>query len=114
MSDHIPLIPRKRLKVLYGNLAAVDRELVLHITQQYITTTLDSWRRLPMKDVEAAITMLYMLGEALPTPAAGNFFSDDLVRGEGGPGQVVSLRSGQGLMRLWAEASGCNGLYGIA
>ena len=66
--------------MLYGNLAAVDRELVLHITQQFISSTLDNWRQLPMKDVEAAITMLYMLGEALPTPAAGNFFSDDMVR----------------------------------
>ena len=72
--------------MLYGNLAAVDRELVLHITQQYISTTLDSWRQLPMKDVEAAITILYMLAEALPTPAAGNFFSDDMVSRPGGGG----------------------------
>ncbi|XP_037069727.1 exportin-T-like, partial [Pollicipes pollicipes] len=68
---------RKRLKVLYDNLAAVDRDLVLHITQQFICSTLDCWKSLPMRDVEAAITMLYMLGEALPPASAGNFFSDE-------------------------------------
>lgn len=64
---------RKSLKVLFDNLAQLDRKLVLEKTKEMVMSTLQSWRTLPFFEVEVAITYLYLLGEALPA-VHGNHF----------------------------------------
>lgn len=57
---------RKTLKVLFDNIAQLDKELTLSLVQGVISSTLQNWRSLPFQDVEAAISFLYLLGEAIP------------------------------------------------
>ncbi|KAK8756257.1 hypothetical protein V5799_001049 [Amblyomma americanum] len=57
---------RKTLKVLFDNIAQLDKDLTLSLTQGMISTTLQNWRSLPFQDVEVAISFLYLLGEAIP------------------------------------------------
>ncbi|XP_022238268.1 exportin-T-like isoform X1 [Limulus polyphemus] len=67
---------RKSLKVLFDNLAQLDNELVLSRMKTMITTTLQQWRNSPFQDVEAAITFLYLLGEAVPASHGNHFIGD--------------------------------------
>lgn len=57
---------RRTLKVLFDNIAQLDKELVLNVVQELVRTTLASWKSLPFQDVEVAIAFLYLLGEAVP------------------------------------------------
>ncbi|OQR76443.1 exportin-T-like [Tropilaelaps mercedesae] len=57
---------RRTLKVLFDNIAQLDKELVLSVVQELLRTTLASWKTLPFQDVEVAIAFLYLLGEAVP------------------------------------------------
>ncbi|KAK4305518.1 hypothetical protein Pmani_022598 [Petrolisthes manimaculis] len=65
---------RKKLKVVFDNLAALVPELVLQVSKEYVLTTLNRWQSSPYEDVEAAVSLLYNLGEALPA-SHGNHFS---------------------------------------
>ncbi|KAK7083729.1 hypothetical protein SK128_023939 [Halocaridina rubra] len=65
---------RKKLKVVFDNLAALVPELVLKVSKEYIITTLNRWQASSYEDVEAAVSLLYSLGEALPA-SHGNHFS---------------------------------------
>ena len=69
---------RKQLRVLFDNVAILDRELVLNRVRDLVNMTLPRWQTSPFSDVEAALTFLYMLGEALPA-SHGNHFSGDPV-----------------------------------
>ncbi|CAN7989362.1 unnamed protein product, partial [Ixodes hexagonus] len=57
---------RKTLKVLFDNVAQLDKELTLALVQGMISTRLQNWRSLPFQDIEVAISFLYLLGEAVP------------------------------------------------
>lgn len=57
---------RRTLKVLFDNIAQLDKELVLSVVQELVRTTLATWKTLPFQDVEVAIAFLYLLGEAVP------------------------------------------------
>uniref|UniRef100_A0A224YMP4 Exportin-T n=1 Tax=Rhipicephalus zambeziensis TaxID=60191 RepID=A0A224YMP4_9ACAR len=57
---------RKTLKVLFDNVAQLDKDMTLSLTQSMISSTLQNWRSLPFQDVEVAISFLYLLGEAIP------------------------------------------------
>lgn len=57
---------RKTLKVLFDNVAQLDKELTLALVQGMVSTTLQNWRGLPFQDIEVAISFLYLLGEAVP------------------------------------------------
>lgn len=70
---------RKKLKVVFDNLAALIPELVLKVSKEYVVTTLNRWQASSYEDVEAAVSLLYNLGEALPA-SHGNHFC--------GPSQV--------------------------
>uniref|UniRef100_T1JL81 Exportin-T n=1 Tax=Strigamia maritima TaxID=126957 RepID=T1JL81_STRMM len=65
---------RKQLKVLFDNLAQVNRELVLRWVQEFVRTTLQNWQSCSFEDVESAIGFLYLLGEAIPA-SHGNHFN---------------------------------------
>lgn len=65
---------RKKLKVVFDNLAALIPELVLKVSKDYVITTLNRWQGSSYEDVEAAVSLLYSLGEALPA-SHGNHFS---------------------------------------
>jgi len=67
---------RKQLRVLFDNVAALDRELVLNRVRDLVNMTLPRWQTSPFSEVEAALTFLYQLGEALPA-SHGNHFSGD-------------------------------------
>ena len=64
--------------MLFDNTAALDRELVLNRVRDLVNMTLPRWQTLPFSEVEAALTFLYQLGEALPA-SHGNHFSGDPV-----------------------------------
>ncbi|XP_071513224.1 exportin-T-like isoform X2 [Panulirus ornatus] len=81
---------RKKLKVVFDNLAALIPELVLKVSKEYVVTTLNRWQASSYEDVEAAVSLLYNLGEALPA-SHGNHFC--------GPSQVKSSTM-QEMMRL--------------
>lgn len=68
---------RKQLKTLFTNLSALDTELMVVTIHTLVTQTLPQWETVKVCDLEVAITMLYMLGEALPNPQ-GQQFSPDI------------------------------------
>lgn len=71
---------RKQLKTLFENLAVLDRDLILNRVRDLVNMTLPRWQTSPFSDVEAALTLLYQLGEALPA-SQGNHFNSDAVIG---------------------------------
>ena len=56
----------------------LDRDLVLNRVRDLINMTLPRWQTSSFTEVEAALTFLYQLGEALPV-SHGNHFSGDPV-----------------------------------
>lgn len=70
---------RKQLRTLFDNVAVLDRELVLNRVRDLVNMTLPRWQTSSFTEVEAALTFLYQLGEALPV-SHGNHFSGDPVR----------------------------------
>lgn len=67
---------RKQLKVLFDNLAGVNKELVIEYVSKFTTNTLSGWRTASFQNVEIAIYLLYLMGEAIPA-SGGNHFSGD-------------------------------------
>jgi exportin-T len=72
-------LSRKQLKVLFDNLAGVNKELVIEYVSKFTTNMLSEWRTASFQDVEIAIHLLYLMGEAIPA-SGGNHFSGDHVR----------------------------------
>jgi exportin-T len=69
---------RKQLKVLFDNLAGANKELVIEYVTKFTTNTLSEWRTSLFQDVEIAIYLLYLMGEAIPA-SGGNHFTGDHV-----------------------------------
>jgi len=69
---------RKQLKVLFDNLAGVNKGLVIEYVRKFTTNTLSEWRTASFQDVEIAIYLLYLMGEAIPA-SGGNHFTGDEV-----------------------------------
>ncbi|MPC10363.1 Exportin-T [Portunus trituberculatus] len=92
---------RKRLKVVFDNLAALIPEVVLKVTKEYVVTTLNRWQASSYEDVEAAVSLLYNLGEALPA-SHGNHFSGPTQGGDPASLQVSQVKTStmQEMMRL--------------
>uniref|UniRef100_H3C9W1 Exportin-T n=1 Tax=Tetraodon nigroviridis TaxID=99883 RepID=H3C9W1_TETNG len=67
---------RKQLKMLLDRLAQVSPELLLEAVRRFFTNAMLTWRTAPFMEVEVAVRLLYMLGEALPA-AHGAHFSGD-------------------------------------
>jgi exportin-T len=76
---HLFFVSRKQLKVLFDNLAGVNKELVIEYVEKFTTNTLSEWRNASFQDVEIAIYLLYLMGEAIPA-SGGNHFTGDHVR----------------------------------
>ncbi|XP_069692791.1 exportin-T-like isoform X3 [Periplaneta americana] len=67
---------RKQLKVLFDNLAGVNKDLVINYVSKFTINTLREWRTTSFQDVEIAIYLLYLMGEAIPA-SGGNHFTGD-------------------------------------
>uniref|UniRef100_A0A3Q3B8C5 Exportin-T n=1 Tax=Kryptolebias marmoratus TaxID=37003 RepID=A0A3Q3B8C5_KRYMA len=67
---------RKQLKMLLDRLAQVSPELLLEAVGRVFTSTMQSWQTAPFMEVEVAIRLLYMLGEALPVSHGAHFSGD--------------------------------------
>ncbi|KAJ8373549.1 hypothetical protein SKAU_G00041290 [Synaphobranchus kaupii] len=67
---------RKQLKLLLDRLAQVSPELLLDAVRRVFTTTMQNWRTAPFMEVEVAIRLLYMMGEALPASQGAHFTGD--------------------------------------
>ncbi|XP_036375883.1 exportin-T isoform X1 [Megalops cyprinoides] len=67
---------RKQLKLLLDRLAQVSPELLLDSVRRVFNTTMQSWQTVPFMEVEVAIRLLYMLGEALPAHQGAHFSGD--------------------------------------
>lgn len=67
---------RKQLKVLFDNLAKLDREVVMTGVHSLLKTTLSQWKNIKFSKSELAIRMFYLLGEAIP-PVQGSHFHAD-------------------------------------
>ncbi|KAJ9595161.1 hypothetical protein L9F63_013519, partial [Diploptera punctata] len=65
---------RKQLKVIFDNLAGLNKEMVLEYVSKFTNTGLGNWQTASFRDVELAIHLLYLVGEAIPA-AGGNHFS---------------------------------------
>ncbi|XP_061662329.1 exportin-T isoform X2 [Syngnathoides biaculeatus] len=70
---------RKQLKMLLDRLAQVSPELVLEAVRRVFNDTMRKWQSAPFAEVEVAVRLLYMLGEALPA-SHGAHFSGDAVK----------------------------------
>uniref|UniRef100_A0A673A4U3 Exportin-T n=1 Tax=Sphaeramia orbicularis TaxID=375764 RepID=A0A673A4U3_9TELE len=67
---------RKQLKMLLDRLAQVSPELLLEAVRRVFTNTMQNWQTAPFMEVEVAIRLLYMLGEALPASHGAHFSGD--------------------------------------
>ncbi|XP_059366536.1 exportin-T-like [Carassius carassius] len=67
---------RKQLKMLLDRLAQVSPELLLDAVHRVFNTTMQNWQTVPFMEVEVAIRLLYMLGEALPASHGAHFSGD--------------------------------------
>uniref|UniRef100_A0A667YNT0 Exportin-T n=1 Tax=Myripristis murdjan TaxID=586833 RepID=A0A667YNT0_9TELE len=67
---------RKQLKMLLDRLAQVSPELLLEAVRRVFTNTMQNWQTALFMEVEVAIRLLYMLGEALPASHGAHFSGD--------------------------------------
>ncbi|XP_043086682.1 exportin-T [Puntigrus tetrazona] len=67
---------RKQLKMLLDRLAQVSPELLLEAVHRVFNATMQNWQTLQFMEVEVAIRLLYMLGEALPASHGAHFSGD--------------------------------------
>ncbi|XP_008292004.1 exportin-T [Stegastes partitus] len=67
---------RKQLKMLLDRLAQVSPELLLEAVRRVFTNTMQAWQSAAFMEVEVAIRLLYMLGEALPASHGAHFSGD--------------------------------------
>uniref|UniRef100_A0A8C5WGZ8 Exportin-T n=1 Tax=Leptobrachium leishanense TaxID=445787 RepID=A0A8C5WGZ8_9ANUR len=67
---------RKQLKLLLDRLAQVSPELLLASVRRIFNSTLQNWQSTQFMEVEVAIRLLYMLGEAIPTSHGAHFCGD--------------------------------------
>ncbi|OCT87510.1 exportin-T isoform X2 [Xenopus laevis] len=67
---------RKQLKLLLDRLAQVSPELLLSSVRRVFNNTLQNWQTAPFMEVEVAIRLLYMLGEAIPASHGAHFCGD--------------------------------------
>ncbi|KAM3927543.1 exportin-T [Leptodactylus fuscus] len=67
---------RKQLKLLLDRLAQVSPELLLASVRRVFNSTLQNWQNAPFMEVEVAIRLLYMLGEAIPASHGAHFCGD--------------------------------------
>uniref|UniRef100_A0A4W4DVJ7 Exportin-T n=1 Tax=Electrophorus electricus TaxID=8005 RepID=A0A4W4DVJ7_ELEEL len=67
---------RKQLKMLLDRLAQVSPELVLESVRRVFTSTMQGWQTARFMEVEVAIRLFYMLGEALPASHGAHFTGD--------------------------------------
>lgn len=94
---------RKKLKVVFDNLAALIPELVLKVSKEYVVTTLNRWQASSYEDVEAAVSLLYNLGEALPASHGNHFCGPSQVGDPAAPQEhklQVKSSTMQEMMRL--------------
>ncbi|KAI4901717.1 hypothetical protein NFI96_000204 [Prochilodus magdalenae] len=67
---------RKQLKMLLDRLAQVSPELLLESVRRIFTSTMQNWQTTRFMEVEVAIRLFYMLGEALPASHGAHFTGD--------------------------------------
>ncbi|XP_077088159.1 exportin-T [Siphateles boraxobius] len=67
---------RKQLKMLLDRLAQVSPELLLESVHRVFNATMQNWQTVQFMEVEVAIRLLYMLGEALPASHGAHFSGD--------------------------------------
>ncbi|XP_055769753.1 exportin-T [Salvelinus fontinalis] len=67
---------RKQLKMLLDRLAQVSPDLLLEAVGRVFNTTVQRWQTASFMEVEVAIRLLYMLGEALPASHGAHFSGD--------------------------------------
>lgn len=67
---------RKQLKMLLDRLAQVSPELLLEAVRRVFNNTMQNWQTAPFMEVEVAIRLVYMLGEALPASHGAHFSGD--------------------------------------
>ncbi|XP_040265104.1 exportin-T [Bufo bufo] len=67
---------RKQLKLLLDRLAQVSPELLLASVRRVFNSTLQNCQNAPFMEVEVAIRLLYMLGEAIPASHGAHFCGD--------------------------------------
>uniref|UniRef100_A0A8C2D587 Exportin-T n=1 Tax=Cyprinus carpio TaxID=7962 RepID=A0A8C2D587_CYPCA len=67
---------RKQLKMLLDRLAQVSPELLLEAVHRVFSATMQNWQTVQFMEVEVAIRLLYMLGEALPASHGAHFSGD--------------------------------------
>ncbi|XP_034382081.1 exportin-T isoform X1 [Cyclopterus lumpus] len=67
---------RKQLKMLLDRLAQVSPELLLEAVRRVFNNTMQTWQTTAFMEVEVAVRLLYMLGEALPASHGAHFTGD--------------------------------------
>ncbi|GAA6083948.1 exportin-T isoform X2, partial [Tachysurus ichikawai] len=67
---------RKQMKMLLDRLAQVSPELLLESVHRIFTSTMQSWQTARFMEVEVAIRLFFMLGEALPASHGAHFSGD--------------------------------------
>lgn len=65
---------RKEIRLVFDSIASLDYDIVLNVVQAMIFDISQSWQSKSFHDVENALHLLYMLGEALP-PSQGNILT---------------------------------------
>lgn len=67
---------RKQLKLLLDKLAQVAPALLVITVHRVVTATLQNWKEAKFLEVEVALRLLYMLGEAIPVSQGVHFSGD--------------------------------------
>eukprot|EP00795_Rhopilema_esculentum_P002275 gene2275-17888_t len=57
---------RKQMKVLLDNIGKLDGDLVVSTLHEYVQRTLQNADKVPLLDLELAVHLVYLLGEAIP------------------------------------------------
>ncbi|CAL8405187.1 unnamed protein product [Arctogadus glacialis] len=67
---------RKQLKMLLDRLAQVSPDLLLEAVRRVFNNTMQTWQTASFMEVEVAVRLVYMLGEALPASHGAHFTGD--------------------------------------
>jgi exportin-T len=64
---------RKNIRLLFDNITQLDNDFALSKVKTYVLDTTANWQVRPFADIENALYLLYLIGEAIPS-SNGNHF----------------------------------------
>uniref|UniRef100_A0A1I8GEL5 Exportin-T n=1 Tax=Macrostomum lignano TaxID=282301 RepID=A0A1I8GEL5_9PLAT len=98
---------RRDLKVLFGNLVALDGPLVLTICSEFVAHLLPRWQSVSPAQTEVAVYLLHLLGEFLPPSKSGDHFVASSGGLSSGGAEQPALFTGMLVSLVTSQVSRC-------